>query len=416
MRVMSGLAAGSALAGVLAYVFFAIVTRTIGAEAAAPVSVLWTLWGFSGAAITFPMQHWIARCVAADGHEGGVRRELPRVAGSMLAVSVAVAVVSWVLRHRLFGPDEPGFPAAAGAVVLGAGVMGVLRGLQTARERFGAVGAGLVAENLLRVIAALAMAAAGVTEPLAYAGCLLVGYAAALGWPNALVPAAPVSGSGEATPDGPGAGADTRSAALAFLGAAAAGQLASQAVLTGGPVVLALAGGTAASVTTLFAAQALFRAPYQFSIGMMAPVTARLTELVTGEDRARLGRLMLLAAAGLSVLVVVAAAVGAWLGPVLVPWIFGAELILEAAPAALIAVGSLLAIANLLLTLLMLALDRAHACVLAWLVAALPGAAWFVLSGADLLTRTAAAFAIIEAAATLALLLAGRTLLNTPNP
>ena len=45
----------------LAYVFFAAVTRALGAEAAAPVAVLWAWWSFAGAALTFPLQHWIAR-------------------------------------------------------------------------------------------------------------------------------------------------------------------------------------------------------------------------------------------------------------------------------------------------------------------------------------------------------------------
>ena len=62
------LAAGSVVSGLLAYVLFALVTRGLGAEVAAPVSVLWTLWTFAAAALTFPLQHWITRSVVA-GHE-----------------------------------------------------------------------------------------------------------------------------------------------------------------------------------------------------------------------------------------------------------------------------------------------------------------------------------------------------------
>ena len=64
-RGPTALAAGSLTSGVLAYVFFAISTRALGAEAAAPVSVLWTYWSFAAAALTFPLQHWITRSVAA---------------------------------------------------------------------------------------------------------------------------------------------------------------------------------------------------------------------------------------------------------------------------------------------------------------------------------------------------------------
>ena len=59
----------------------------------------------------------------------------------------------------------------------------------------------------------------------------------------------------------PGRGRD--SGAFAFLGGAASGQTVAQVVLTGGPVLLALLGGSPMEVTTLFAALALFRAPYR---------------------------------------------------------------------------------------------------------------------------------------------------------
>ena len=61
------LAVGSLLNGLLAYVFFATVTRALGAEAAAPVSVLWAYWSFAAAALAFPLQHWAARSVTATG-------------------------------------------------------------------------------------------------------------------------------------------------------------------------------------------------------------------------------------------------------------------------------------------------------------------------------------------------------------
>ena len=64
-RSVASLALGSVGAGVLAYVFFVVATRALGAEEAASVSVLWTWWGFTAAAITFPLQHWIARTVEA---------------------------------------------------------------------------------------------------------------------------------------------------------------------------------------------------------------------------------------------------------------------------------------------------------------------------------------------------------------
>src|SRR5436190_455152 len=58
-RGSAALVAGSAVSGLLAYVFFALVTRALGGADAAPVSVLWTYWSFAAAGVTFPVQHWI---------------------------------------------------------------------------------------------------------------------------------------------------------------------------------------------------------------------------------------------------------------------------------------------------------------------------------------------------------------------
>ncbi len=66
---------------------------------------------------------------------------------------------------------------------------------------------------------------------------------------------------------------------LAFLGNVAGGTVIAQSVLTGGPVVLSLVGGTRAEVTSLFTALALFRAPYIVALGLAIRVTAHLTDL-----------------------------------------------------------------------------------------------------------------------------------------
>ncbi len=64
-RNSAALALGSAASGLLAYVVFVLITRGLGADAAAPVSVLWTHWAVAGAGFTFPLQHWITRSVVA---------------------------------------------------------------------------------------------------------------------------------------------------------------------------------------------------------------------------------------------------------------------------------------------------------------------------------------------------------------
>jgi len=379
------LAAGSLASGVLAYVFFASVTRALGADVAAPVAVLWAWWSFAGAAVTFPLQHWIVRQAAVDHGEAGVRHALPRVGGAVAGVSLLAGAVAWLARERLFGLDGWTFPLLVAAVGLGSSVIGVVRGTLSARRRFSAVGTGLVAENGLRCVLAAGLALGGVEAPEAYGVVLVVGYVAAGLWPSAL----------RLRPGGDVG--DT--AALGFVTGASAGQLLAQATLTGGPVLLAAVGGAPAEVTALFAGLALFRAPYTLAIGLVSALTGRLTRLVVsgrGEALARVRRWVVVATTGLAV---AGGLGGAWLGPAVMELVFGEGVRLAPSDTAVVAVGSMLALANLVLIVGALARGRPHAAAVVWLVSIPVGAAGYLLRGGDPLDRTCWAFLAVEAAA-----------------
>lgn len=384
------LAAGSLGGGLLAYVFFAAVTRALGAETAAPVAVLWAWWSFAGAALTFPLQHWIARQVALDHGERGVRHGLPGVAAAVVATSLLAGAVAWPARERLFGLAGWEFPALVAAVGLGAAVTGVVRGTLSARRRFRAVGAGLVAENGLRCLLAVGLAMAGVTSPEAYGAVLVVGYLGALVWPSALL----LRGDGE----------PHRASALGFVSGASAGQLLAQAALTGGPVLLAAVGGAPAEVTALFAGLALFRAPYTLAIGLVSALTGRLTALVVSGRREALRRVRRTVVLTTAALALAGGTGAAWLGPAVMELVFGEGVRLDAAATAVVAVGSVLALANLVLIVGTLARGRPHAAVVVWLLATPVGTAGYLLRGGDALDRTCWAFLALEAAAWVGLL------------
>ena len=390
LRDTSALALGSATSGLLAYVFFAIVTRALGSEGAAPVSVLWAYWSFAGAALTFPIQHWIARSVVAHEGEGSVRAAMPGVLRLSLLAAVVTFVASWLGRDLLFGSGDAWFPLLVGAVTLASAAMGVVRGVLTARRRFGAVGLGLVCENLLRSAAALVLMAAGVRSPLAYGLCLLLGYASVAVFPSTFR----LSRQGTA-----GAG----DSPWAFLAGAGGGQVIGQVVLTGGPVVLALAGGSPAQVTSLFAGLALFRAPYTLALGLVSQLTGWFSRLVVRRDASSLRRVRHRVVALTVGGALGAAVVGALLGPVLLPLIFGADVTLPTGSTVVLAVASTVAMANLVVTLMLLALGRTGVLIRAWLVALVPGVAWFALAqpvaGVPVLERTCAAFLVVECAA-----------------
>ena len=134
-RHTSALATGAVVSGLLAYLFFALVTRALGVRGAAPVSVLWAWWAFAGAALTFPVQHWIARL---GGRPTAARAGSGARCRGWLAVSGALAAGGRCRvagpRSALFGAGRPWFPLLVGPSASGRRVIGVVRGMLTRRE------------------------------------------------------------------------------------------------------------------------------------------------------------------------------------------------------------------------------------------------------------------------------------------
>jgi O-antigen/teichoic acid export membrane protein len=388
LRGSSALVAGSVVSGLLAYVLFALVTRGLGATAAAPVSVLWTHWAVTGAAFTFPLQHWVTRSMVA-GDEGQVRRAAGRVAALVVVVALALGLIAWLLRDRLFHRDDGWFPAMVVLVTLGSAAIGVVRGSLAGRARFGSVAVSLVAENAVRCLLVAALLLGGVHDPVAHGLCLVAGSVVAL-WPTAwrLI--------GDGRTAGPGAAAR----AFAFLGGAATGQLLGQGVLTGGPVLLVLLGGAPHEVTAMFAALALFRAPYTVVLGSVPQLTSRLTAHLVAGDRTALGGLA--RAVGLLVVAAPLAGVVGWLlGPAVLRLVFGTTVDIGRVASAVLACGCTLAVANLVLMVAGLARDRAVAVGLAWAAAVVVGAVALVALGATgPMDRALSVFAVTEVAAT----------------
>src|SRR5206468_5865581 len=118
-----------------------------------------------------------------------------------------------------------------------------------------------------RCVRALTLIAPDADMSMSLGVCLAAGGLIGIAWPSAL---AFSRGGAGAPPDFP----------LASLGGAAGGQLLIQVVLTGGPVALALAGGSPRQVTAMFAALALYRAPYTLAMGMLSQLTGALTRFL----------------------------------------------------------------------------------------------------------------------------------------
>ena len=385
-RDTTALALGSAISGLLAYLVFALTTRVLGAEAAAPVSVLWSYWSFAGAAFTFPLQHWIATSVTPHG-EGAVRGTLARLCLVVVVTSLLLGGLAWVGRDPLFHRDDLWFPGLVVLVTLGSALIGVVRGGLSASGRFISVAWGFVAENAVRCVAVGVLILADVRSAVGYGFSLVAGYLVAVFWPASLRFGRHRTSMEEHIP-------------FAFLTGAALAQLLSQVVLTGGPVVLALAGGTPAEVTALFAALALFRAPFIVALGVVSQLTGRITRLFIAGEAASLRRIrngIVGTTAGSALL---AGLGGALLGPALLRLIFGSAVQFPSGQAAVVAVGSVVAIGNLVVTVTVMAQNRPRAVARPWVVAVIAAGIGFVaLGGLQPTERTVWCFLIAEVAA-----------------
>ena len=129
------LATGTVAGGLLAYGFFALTIRTLGASDAAPVSVLWTYWTMTAAILTFPLQHWTIRLLTR-GDEGTLARSQRRLWVGTAVVSVFSGFLAYVARDVLFHDRTVAYPLMAAGVTAEAALSGLVRGALAGRGRF----------------------------------------------------------------------------------------------------------------------------------------------------------------------------------------------------------------------------------------------------------------------------------------
>ncbi len=371
-----GLATASVLGGVLAYVFFAIGTRHYGADAFAGVAQVWSAWFIGAAVLTFPLQHWVIQRLLTDGHGGAVRAVLPRLTLLVVAFGLAVTAISFAIREELFGRDDLVYPLAAGATIIGSAAMGLTRGGLAGRSRFTATATILATENLVRVAFGVAVVAAGAAVGW-YSLAIPFGMVLVFGWPDAVrFEGPPVPGV----------------AAFAFLGNVGGGSVIAQCILTLGPVVLGLTGGTDAEVTALFTALALFRGPYLIALGLGIRLSATLAELTGAGRWDRIARIRHRILGGGLALMALGAAGAAVIAPALLRLVFGDEVDLTRAECAALAAGNLAALTTLGLTFVQMTDGAGRRVLTSWMLALVVGTVTMVAVPFDPLPRVVAAF------------------------
>lgn len=399
VRDSGALAAGSVIAGLLAYGFFSLATHSLGAEGAAPVSILWSYWAIAAAVLTFTIQHWTIRTLAHDGHGGTVARALPRIAIMAAGLTVLVSFVTYVFRDALFGDRGVAYPALVAAITAGSLFIGLLRGALAGRQRYVATAASLIGENSLRVALATAVAIAGGGSK-AFGVALACGPIVGLFWIRSLRFA---RGPVTARVTEPATEPVSRSP-LALVSETAGGSLIAQVVLTSAPVALAASGGAPGHVTSLFVALAVWRAPYFVALGMTPKLTGGLTRMVVGGKVEQLAQLRILTVGAVVGAAVAASLVGSTVFEPLLHVAFGSDIDLDTWALVAIGIGTAIALGNLVLLLFMLALGRSGAATAAWALAVAASAAWLIFSGLAPTPRIVTAFLIAEATAFVLLL------------
>lgn len=299
------LLAGTIFGAVAAYLFQAFGNRTLGEAAFAPIAQLWTVFFILVTVALIPLEQYVTR-EASRGRR--VLREDLRVIGvTALGTSIVGSIVAFVFLDTLFSGDRI-FIAFLFLLPLGYAALTVGKGVLAGHRRFNLMGWVLFWEGAVRLIAAFVLIAIATS-------------ARSLAWAMVLAPLAAL-GTRYWRFDRETAAVET-TRATGFLGAYMAGSSASQVLLAGAPLAIAVLGGSPELVSTVFLTFTLFRGPLTLIYSLQGRILPFLVKIAEegGGFRSIVIRIVVggLALAGLG------GAVGWLIGPEVVELLFHAS-------------------------------------------------------------------------------------------
>jgi O-antigen/teichoic acid export membrane protein len=280
---------GTLASGVLAYVFNVLAARTLGPDVYGGVGALWAGMFLLAVFLYRPLEQTLSRAISDHVARGGDARPAVRSAARL---GVAVAAASSLALLAAWGPITDGLfdgravlTAALVVGLAGYGVSYFVRGLLGGVRWFGGYGMLLLADGAIRVLVALPLlfvaspAIAAVAIALAAIGG---GVAPALLRERGALRR--IAGDGRAGSDYP------LGSAIRFAGPAAIIAGCEQVLVSGGPLLVLIAGGEGAAhdAGVLFAATLLVRAPVFVFQGIQASLLPNLTTFEANGERARL--------------------------------------------------------------------------------------------------------------------------------
>jgi O-antigen/teichoic acid export membrane protein len=386
--------AGTLVAGFAGYAWQAAGTRKLGSVAFAPVAATWTIAFLITTILLTPIEQFATRTVASGGDgRAQLARSLRTLSSLIGGAALAVGAITLVLRDSLF-QGSAGYALICLAIVLGFAQLLFVRGILAGERNFAAYGWMAAAEALLRLGVGLPLVLLG-GSPLVFAwtipACTVVALYWSRHWPTREEARRDVT---PGVPVGP------------FLASTVGGSAASQLILAGGPLLLALLNAPSRAITVFFVTQTAMRGAFLIATPAWARTLPTLTAVALRREHWRLSRLAELLLVSSVLLAVLCGAAAAVIGPPLVAALFGQSSRPDELLSALLAAGTALAIGNLGLNQLLVAAVRTNRIVIGWWTALFVNLAWVGLGPGVALHRVAVGFVIGELVAMVALTVA----------
>jgi O-antigen/teichoic acid export membrane protein len=329
---------GTLASGVLAYAFNVLAARALGPAAYGAIGALWGGMFLLAVLLFRPIEQTVSRAVADHVARGEDARPAVRSAAWLTALittgAVAGCLFAWApVTDRLFG-GEPVLTVALVAGLAGYGLSYFARGLVGGVQWFGGYGLVLLADGAIRFVVALPLLIVASQTVAAVA----IAAAAAGG---ALAPLLSRRRGALRRLRGGRRGEFALGSAVQFALPAAVIAGAEQILVSGGPLLVLIAGGegAAAAAGVLFAATLLVRAPVFLLQGVQASLLPSLTTFRARGDEASLHRATVKVAVMLAGFAALLAAGALVAGPFAMELLYGDEFTAGRVDLALLCVG-----------------------------------------------------------------------------
>lgn len=339
---------GGLLGAFGAYVFQVYGARQLGADALAPLTVLWTVFFITATILLVPVEQYVTREVARG------RKSLPRDLKPMLlmtglagliGVIFVVSTLDW-----LFAGD-PQYIAMILLLAVGYGFLFVGKGVLAGSRQFSQVGWVLIVETAIRLLAGIVLLS-------------LVLNATSMGWAMVIGGFAVVGlrwwrhDTGSVEVDA--------SPARGFLVGYVGGTAPSQLLLAGAPLAVAALGATDAMISITFVTFTLFRAPLTLIYALQGRMLPYLVGLSTSREHDKLVSIARKIVIGGTALALLGGLVGWLVGDVVVGLLYGEEFAPSRLVASMAAAGVMAAAAAQIVSQVLVAEGRTRPLGLAW--------------------------------------------------